>query len=168
MKKVFSILFFLCLASNVSAQSISQGWHGSWGFQSPQEKANVLNQAMAFEFVENGGFTTTSTNNYFQQQHCGADGSCFNSATAIGTNVVIAGNNNEVEAGNTGNVSGQNNKGRGEISNQQAGRGIWNRQTSTDNTLTQNNEGEGQITDQKGGYNYIYKDSNNNNTRGAR
>lgn len=99
MSKIFSIFFFLCLASNAFAQSASTDWHGSWGFPNPLEKANALQRAMGMKFVEEGGLT----NNYYQQQDCNTDGACRNglsSTVSIGANVTVNGDGNNVTATN--------------------------------------------------------------------
>ena len=99
MKLIVSIFFFLCLASNAFAQGASTDWHGSWGFQNPLEKANVLSQAMAMKFVEEGGLT----NNYYQQMDCNSDGACRNGSTtttSIGSIVNVTGDGNTATATN--------------------------------------------------------------------
>ena len=104
MKLIVSIFFFLCLASNAFAQNASTDWHGSWGFQNPLEKANVLSQAMAMKFVEEGGLT----NNYYQQQDCNSDGACRNGSTtttSIGAIVTVTGDGNKATAENKGKVT---------------------------------------------------------------
>ena len=105
MKKIFLVLFLLCLVPNVFAQTSSQDWNSSWGFQHPLEKANVLNQALDMEFIKDGGYsnsyTTNNNGDYFQEQNCNTDGSCFNgNSTSIGNNIVVNGEGNVVTSTN--------------------------------------------------------------------
>ncbi len=120
MKNLFTILFLLCLASNVFAQSASTDWHSSWKFQNSLERANALQEAMAMKFVEEGGLT----NNYYQQQDCNADGACRNgssSTVSIGANVTVTGDGNVVTAKSTGDTTAQTNNGKGAVANGKKG-----------------------------------------------
>ncbi|MCH8311924.1 MAG: hypothetical protein IID17_02950 [Nitrospinae bacterium] len=95
----------------------SSDWNDSWGFPTPFEKANLLNQALAIELVENDGFES----NFYSTQNCNVDGSCFfGTSLAIGNqvNIDIGGDNNEINDNNLdndGNVSAQVNNGNGII-----------------------------------------------------
>lgn len=104
----------------------SSDWNDSWGFPTPAEKANMLNQALAIKFIEGGGFesnfysTDNSTN--FSTQNCNVDGACFNGGDtfAIGSQVIVDvnGDNNTVsgnDASTDGNTAAQTNNGSGSI-----------------------------------------------------
>ena len=116
----------LLLSAGVALANPSSDWNNSWGFQSPGERANLLNQAIAIEFAEEDGFRSTfnSTDNstYYRTQNCSADGACFNGGdtTAIGSQIIIDvdGDNNTVSgnsAATDGNTAAQTNEGSGSI-----------------------------------------------------
>lgn len=107
------------------ADPSNSDWNDSWGFPTPAEKANTLNQAIAIEFVEEDGFNIntnrTTNNSFFNKQNCNTDGACFNeneyqlgNTIAIGSqvNVDVNGDNNNITGNNAttdGNVAAQNN-----------------------------------------------------------
>jgi len=99
----------LILNSGVAlADSASSDWNNSWGFPSSFEKANLLNQALAIELVEDGGFNVNN-NNYF-----GGD------TVAIGSQLIVDvnGDGNTVSGNNSstdGNTAAQTNKGSGSV-----------------------------------------------------
>lgn len=116
----------LLLSAGISLATPSSDWNDSWGFPTPAEKANLLNQALAIEFVEDGGFSSTyyGTDNstYYSTQNCNVDGGCFNGGDniAIGSqvNVDVDGDNNTVsgnDATTDGNTAAQTNDGDGSI-----------------------------------------------------
>lgn len=116
----------LLLSVGVALANPSSDWNNSWGFQSPGERANLLNQAIAIEFAEKDGFRSTynSTDNstYYRTQNCSTDGACFNGGdtTAIGSQIIIDvdGDNNTVSgnsAATDGNTAAQTNDGSGSI-----------------------------------------------------
>lgn len=147
MKKIFTVLFLLCLTSNAFAQLASNDWHGNWRFQNPQERANVLQEAMAMKFVEEGGLT----NNYYQQQDCNTDGACRNgssSTVSIGSNVTVTGDGNVVTATNDGSVTAQTNNGKGAVANGKKAfvdlsDGLTDNSSQTDTQTFANNLGNG-------------------------
>lgn len=47
--------FFLNIGTAL-ADSANSDWNDSWGFPTPFEKANLVDQALAIELVENDGF----------------------------------------------------------------------------------------------------------------
>ena len=99
-----AVAMFMSVGVAVADPS-SSDWNNSWGFLSPNEKANLLNQALAIELVENDGFNNYNTNSF---------------STAIGNiqNINVDGDGNNVSGNgqdNDGNVSAQNNDGSGEI-----------------------------------------------------
>lgn len=105
------------------ADPSSRDWNDSWGFPSPAEKANLLNQALAIEFVENGGFDTTYYGTEYNEQYCNTDGACYNGdVMAIGSqvNIDVNGDDNNVNGNATtdGNTAAQNNNGSGSIDQQ--------------------------------------------------
>lgn len=121
---MLAVMTLLLNAGVAVADSSSSDWNNSWGFPSPAEKANLLNQALAIEFVEDGGFDTNyysadnSTN--YSTQNCNIDGACFNGdAIAIGSqvnnNVNGDGNTTNGSASTDGNTGAQNNNGSGSI-----------------------------------------------------
>jgi hypothetical protein len=138
MKKIFSILFLLCFASNVFAGGAASNWNDSWGFQTPLEKSHSLGRAMAMEFVNDGGFeatyNSTSNDTYFQEQHCDAEGSCGNfSSTAIGNVINVDGDSNTIDSSNNGEVESDTELYNGYIDNSQDANRITNRNRDNDN-----------------------------------
>lgn len=129
------MLAVMALLLNVGvavANPSSMDWNDSWGFPTPAEKANFLNQALAIEFIEDGGFETNyydnSTN--FRTQNCNIDGACFNGdAIAIGSqvNIDVNGDDNNVNgnASTDGNTAAQNNNGSGSIDQNNGGNGPY-------------------------------------------
>lgn len=108
------------------ADPSSSDWNNSWGFPSPAEKANLLNQALAIDFVEDGGFDTNYYSSDNSTQNCNIDGACFNGeAIAIGSQVNIGvngdGNNVNGNASTDGNTAAQNNNGSGSIDQNNGG-----------------------------------------------
>jgi hypothetical protein len=121
---MLAVIALLLSVGVVVANPASTDWNDSWGFPSPAEKSNLLNQALAIEFMEGGGYeanyysTDNSTN--YRTQNCTVDGSCFNGeAISIGSQVNIAvdgdGNNVNGNATTDGNTAAQNNNGTGSI-----------------------------------------------------
>lgn len=114
---MLTALALLLNASVAIADSPSSDWNNSWGFPTPAEKANLLNQALAIELVEEDGFDV----DYYSSQNCNVDGACFlGNSLAIGNqvNVDINGDHNQVndnKLDNDGNVSSQINNGSGTI-----------------------------------------------------
>lgn len=105
MKKIFAVLIFLCFASQAFAGGPARDWNDSWGFQDTMEKSYILSRTMAMEFIEGGGFNTTYNSTYFHEQHCDGNGSCNDiTTTSIGTNINTNGNNNSIDAINSGDV----------------------------------------------------------------
>jgi hypothetical protein len=97
-----TVLALLLNAGAAVADPSSSDWNNSWGFISPLEKANMLNQALAIELVEDGGFNVDNYSYY------GGD------TIAIGSQVIVDvdGDNNHVngnDATNDGNTSAQSN-----------------------------------------------------------
>ena len=97
------------------ADPASSDWNDSWGFLTPSEKANLLNQALAIELVENDGFDIDN----YSYQNCNEDGACFwGTAQSIGNQLNVDGDDNNIlgnDIDNDGNVSSQVNNGSGEI-----------------------------------------------------
>ena len=98
----------------VLADPPSSDWNNSWGFPSPSEKANLLNQALAIELIEDGGFNVDNYN-YFG-----------GNTLAIGSQVIIDvdGDNNTVsgnDATTDGNTAAQTNDGSGSIDQNNGG-----------------------------------------------
>jgi len=105
---MLTVLALLLNAGSALADPSSSDWNDSWGFPSPAEKANLLNQALAIEFVEDGGFNVNN-NNYYG-----------GNTTAIGSQVIIdvQGDSNNVsgnDASTDGNTAAQTNNGSGSI-----------------------------------------------------
>jgi len=121
---MLAVMVLLLSVSTAAADSSSSDWNNSWGFPSPAEKANLLNQALAIELIEDGGFNTNyySTDNSmnYRTQNCNIDGACFNGdSVAIGSqvNIDVNGDDNNVNgnASTDGNTAAQNNNGSGSI-----------------------------------------------------
>lgn len=93
---MLTVLVLLLNAGVAFADPSSSDWNDSWGFPTPFEKSNLLNQAIAIELAEEDGF---GNNTYY--------GITNTDVLAIGNQVVIEGDNNEVDAGNNGNVAAQ-------------------------------------------------------------
>lgn len=121
---MLATMALLLSVGSAVADLASSDWNNSWGFPSPAEKANLLNQALAIEFVEDGGFDTnyysTDNSSNYSTQNCNIDGACFNgNAVAIGSqvNIDVKGDGNNVDGNATtdGNTAAQNNNGAGSI-----------------------------------------------------
>ncbi len=123
---LLTILALMLSVGVALAGTPSSDWNNSWGFQSPAARANLLNQAIAIEFAEEDGFSSTyyGTDNstYYRTQNCSTDGACFNGGdtTAIGSQIIIDvdGDNNTVsgnDATTDGNTAAQTNDGSGSI-----------------------------------------------------
>lgn len=119
----------LLLGAGVAlADPPSSDWNNSWGFPSPAEKANLLNQALAIELVEEDGFDSNYYGTENNIQNCSADRACLNGDTvAIGSQVIIDvnGDNNTVsgnDATTDGNTAAQTNtNGEGSIDQNNGG-----------------------------------------------
>ena len=103
-----TILALLLNTGAALADAPSSDWNNSWGFPSPAEKANLLNQALAIELVEEDGFDIDNHSYY------GGD------TIAIGSQVIVDvdGDNNNVsgnDASTDGNTGAQTNHGSGSI-----------------------------------------------------
>ncbi len=119
---MLSVTVLLLSAGTAVADPSSSDWNDSWGFPSPAEKANTLTQAIEMEFVEEGGFNNETNHNYWSTQNCDADGACLNGdVLAIGNQVIVEGDNNDVTGTNDGNVAAQNNNGSGSIDQNNGG-----------------------------------------------
>ncbi len=112
----------LLLNASAAFANPSSDWNNSWSFQSEAERANALAQALEMEFVEEGGFNIN--NNSFwthnNTQYCDVTGACENydgESVAIGNQINIEGDNNEVDSDNDGDVSSQITDGEGHIDN---------------------------------------------------
>ena len=107
---MLAVLALLLNAGVALADSPSSDWNNSWGFPSPAEKANLLNQALAIELIEDGGFNFyDNSRNYYEGE-----------SIAIGSQVIIDvdGDNNKIignDASTDGNTAAQNNNGSGSI-----------------------------------------------------
>lgn len=107
---MLTVLALLLNASVALADPPSSDWNSSWGFLSPGEKANLLNQALAIELIEDGGFNYyDNTRNYYGGE-----------SISIGSQVIIDvdGDGNTVhgnDASTDGNTAAQNNNGNGSI-----------------------------------------------------
>jgi hypothetical protein len=118
---MLAVSAFVLSAGVALADTPSSDWNNSWGFPSPAEKANLLNQALAIEFVEEDGFDSNYYGTENNIQNCSVDGACFNGDTvAIGSQVIIDvnGDNNTVtgnDATTDGNTAAQTNNGSGSI-----------------------------------------------------
>lgn len=119
---ILTVSALLLSASVVLADAPSSDWNNSWGFPSPAEKSNLLNQALAIELIEDGGFN----NNFYSTQNCNQDGACLMGDTvAIGSqvNIDVDGDNNDVNGNATtdGNTAAQTNNGSGSIDQDNGG-----------------------------------------------
>ncbi len=118
---MLTVLALLLNAGAAFADPSSSDWNDSWGFPSPAEKANLLNQALAIEFIENDGFDNDYYSSNFNTQNCNSDGACFTDGDtiAIGSQVIVDvdGDNNNVNgnASTDGNTAAQTNEGSGSI-----------------------------------------------------
>jgi hypothetical protein len=105
---MLAVMALLLSAGVAIADPSSSDWNNSWGFPSPAEKSNLLNQALAIELIEDGGFHVDNHNYY------------GGNTMAIGSQVVIDidGDNNDVndnDASTEGNTAAQTNNGPGSI-----------------------------------------------------
>ncbi len=105
---MLAVMALLLSAGVALADPSSSDWNDSWGFPSPAEKSNLLNQALAIELVEGGGYDYDN-NNYYG-----------GNTLAIGSQVIIDvnGDNNDVngnDATTDGNTAAQTNNGSGSI-----------------------------------------------------
>jgi hypothetical protein len=58
---MLAVMALLLNTGSAFAQGASSDWNDSWGFPTPFEKSNLLEQALAIELVENDGFTQQNT-----------------------------------------------------------------------------------------------------------
>ncbi|GJL79098.1 MAG: hypothetical protein NPINA01_20870 [Nitrospinaceae bacterium] len=123
----FAVLALFLNVGIAVADPANSDWNNSWGFPSPFEKANLLDQAIAIELVEEDGFSN-KTNFY----------NSYSDVVAIGNQVNIEGNDNNVGANNDGNVAAQNN---GDDINQEAG-DDFNSQNAGDDINNNQNAGD--------------------------
>ncbi len=117
-----AVIVLLLNAGAVFAGSASSDWNDSWSFQSEAERANALAQALEMEFVEEGGFNINNSSFWTDNstQYCEALGACENydgESVAIGNQINIEGDNNEVDSDNDGDVSSLISDGPGNIDN---------------------------------------------------
>ena len=113
-------IIVLLLNAGTAFASPSSDWNDSWGFQSAAERANALAQALEMEFVEEGGFDVNNQNywNNENNQYCDVTGACENydgETTSIGSQVVVEGDNNEIDSTSEGDIASQINDGKGHI-----------------------------------------------------
>lgn len=104
---MLAVMALLLSAVAAVADPSNSDWNNSWGFPTPFEKANLLDQAIAIELIEEDGLS--SKTNFYNS---------YSDVVAIGNQVNIEGNDNNVGASNDGNVAAQNN---GDDINQEAG-----------------------------------------------